>query len=253
MPLGTTRSNLTRSKPRPRPGGGGRPPLDRPRGGGGGGGGHGGDGFPNYGERLRRYRLGLAIALVSIVILFVCMGAAFILRQGFDIYDPSAGTYVREWHPLHLPMRLLWLDTLVLIISSVTLELARRQSIWQAALAPALRIPGIADDHRAVPWLHASILLGFAFLSGQAFAWTSVLRAATEHRNANSSFFYMLTGIHALHVAGGIIALIYALTLTWRKQKSYEQCRIVVDITGWYWHVMCVLWIYLIALLSLAG
>ncbi len=253
MPLGTTRPNLTRPKPRPRPGGGSRPPVDRPRGGGGGGGGHGGDGLPNYGERLRRYRLGLAIALVSIVVLFLCMGAAFIFRQGLDVYDPSTGVYVREWHPLHLPMRLLWLNTFVLIASSITLELARRQAIWQAALAPALRIPGIADDRRAFPWLPASVLLAFAFLAGQSFAWTSVFRSAAEYRNANPSFFYMLTGTHAVHITAGMIALIYALGLAWRRRGNDDQRRIVIDVTAWYWHVMCILWIYLFTLLLLAA
>lgn len=249
MPLGTARPKVSRTKPRLRPGGGGRPPLDRPRGGGGGGGGHGGDGLPDYGERLRRYRLGLAIALVSIVTLFVCMGAAFIFQHGFDIYDPSTGTYIRQWQPLHLPMSLLWLNTLVLVVSSFTLELARRQAIRQSALAPALRIPGIVDDNRVFPWLPITVILGCAFLAGQALAWT---RTLTAPRSASGSFFFLLTGTHALHVAAGLIALIYALTLAWRH-KSPDQRRIVVDVTSWYWHVIGVLWIYLFALLSLAA
>ncbi len=147
-------------------------------------------------------------------------GSVGTFRQGLDVYDPSTGVYVREWHPLHLPMRLLWLNTFVLIASSIALELARRQAIWQAALAPALRIPGIADDRRAFPWLPASVLLAFAFLAGQSFAWTSVFRSAAEYRNANSSFFYMLTGTHAVHITAGMIALIYALSLAWRRRGN---------------------------------
>lgn len=247
--VGTARPRISKSRPRLRPGGGGRPPLDRPRGGGGGGGGQGGDGRPDYGERLRRYRLGLAIALVSIVTLFVCMGAAFIFQHGFDLYDPSTGAYIRPWPPFHLPTHLLWLNTLVLITSSFTLELARRQAIRHATLAPALRIPGIADDNHTFPWLPITVALGVAFLAGQTFAWTRVIAAP---RNAGGSFFFFLTGTHALHVLAGMFALIYALTLAWRR-NSHEQRRIVIDVTSWYWHVVGVLWIYLFALVSLAA
>jgi cytochrome c oxidase subunit III len=251
MSLGTVRPRQSRSKPRPRLGSGGRPPLDRPRGWGGGGGGHG-DGLPDYGERLRRYRFGLAIALVSIVTLFLCMGIAFILRQGFDVYDPSTGAYIRHWQSIHLPVKVLWVNTLILIGSSITLELARRQAINQAAIAPALRIPGIADDERAFPWLSITVVLGLGFLAGQTLAWIAAKRAMTAPPGVGDSFFYILTATHAFHVAGGIVALVYALTLSWRH-KPHQQRRIVVDVTSWYWHVIGVLWIYLFAILALGA
>src|SRR5512146_2149221 len=165
MPLGTATPYREATQTRLRAGNGGRPPFDSIRGGGGGGHG-GGDGHPDYGERLRRYRLGISIALVSIVTVFVIMGGAYLFREGFATYNPLTGTYVRDWQPLKLPIRLLWLDTLLLLVSSATLELARRQSIRDAALAPALKIPGVANDHRPFPWLLVTIALGLGFLAG---------------------------------------------------------------------------------------
>lgn len=250
MALGTLSSNPTFSRPNARPGGGGRPPLDRPRGGGGGGNG-GGDGLPDYGERLRRYRFGLAIALISIVTLFAAMGAAFVFRQNFQTYDPSTGHYIRHWIPLHLPLRILWFDTFVILISSVTLEVARRQAVREAILAPALRIPGIANDHRPFPWLPITVALGFAFLIGQTLAWNIVHHQLTTGASTSDSFFYILTGTHAAHLAAGLFALVYALTLAWRNRPQ-EQRRVIIDVTSWYWHVIGILWIFLFALLLLS-
>jgi cytochrome c oxidase subunit 3 len=193
----------------------------------------------------------MAIALVSIVTLFVCMSAAFLLRQTLETYNAATGTYIRDWQPLHLPFHLLWADTIVLIASCLTLELARRQAVRQAAHAPALRIPGVADDHREFPWLPLTVVLGFAFLAGQVLAWTVIHKHELSPADASLSFFYILTGAHAFHLAAGLIALLYAVTLNW-KRNSQEQRRIVVDVTAWYWHVIGGLWLYLFAVLSLS-
>jgi cytochrome c oxidase subunit III len=239
------------SQQRPRPGAGGRPPIDGPRGGygGGGGGRGGGDGAPDYYERLQRYRLGVAVGLVSILTVFFCMAAAYILREGFSSYDPTSGSYIRDWQPIRLPMALLWVNTALLLASSVTLEFARRQSVRLAALAPAWRIPGIARDERIFPWLQLTISLGLGFVAGQVGAWV-VIHKALLAANVSTSFFYILTGTHAAHVIGGLVALLYALKLAW-KNKPYEQRRVVVDVTSWYWHVIGAVWVCLLAMLIL--
>lgn len=252
MALGTLGPRSPVNNPRVHPGGGGRPPVDRSRGGGWGGG-RGGDGAPDYGERLRRYRLGMAVALVSIVMLFLCFSAAYLLRENTGVYDMNTGAVTHDWQPLHLPMALLWLNTLVLIASSVTIELARRQAVRQAALAPALSIPGIRSDDRFIPWLPITVLLGFAFLGGQWLAWLDLGRRGwLVETTVSSSFFYVLTGTHALHIVAGLVALLYAMLLAFRR-KPYEQRRIVVDVTAWYWHVIDILWIYLFVLLAYTG
>jgi cytochrome c oxidase subunit 3 len=67
----------------------------------------------------------------------------------------------------------------------------------------------------------------------------------------SSSFVYLLTGMHAIHLAGGVLALAYAGT-TAMLRRPLETRRIVVDITAWYWHFMALLWLYIFALLAIA-
>ncbi len=69
--------------------------------------------------------------------------------------------------------------------------------------------------------------------------------------NPSSSFTFLLTIAHAIHLGGGILALLWAASAS-LFQKPIESKRIVIDITAWYWHFMAGLWIYVFALLSLA-
>src|SRR5712664_2813805 len=104
------------------------------------GGDHGRPGLPDYGTRLRRARLGLFVALIPVLMLFVSFTSAYVVRQGLPTLDPRTNNFVRDWIPVALP-RLLLLNTCVLILSSVFMELARRQIKGQAALASATSTP----------------------------------------------------------------------------------------------------------------
>src|SRR5512135_3070701 len=98
---------------KPKLGGGGRPPVIHFPGYGGGGGGGRDDSYPDFGERLRRYRLGLMIGLAAVVMLFVSFTSAYIVRQGLSSWDTSTQSYVRDWKPVSLPMGLLILKTCI--------------------------------------------------------------------------------------------------------------------------------------------
>src|SRR5689334_8715691 len=136
------------------------PPI---RGGGDGDGG-GGDGWRSYGDRLRRARLGIILAASAIIMLFVAFTSALIVRRGLPTLDDRTGTYVQEWLPVSLPMQLLVVNTLILLASSVTMELARRQIARQVALAPVRSIPGVSvGDERQFPWLALTVVLGLGF------------------------------------------------------------------------------------------
>jgi cytochrome c oxidase subunit 3 len=233
------------------------PPLT-----GGGDDGRGGDGMPdsipdfipNYGERLRRARMGLAVAMTPIVMLFVSFTAVYLIRRGFLSFDPSSEGYIRTWLPVRLPWTLLLANTAILIVSSITIDLARREITREAALAPVQSIPGISlGNERRFPWLGATTVLGIAFLAGQLFVW-SKLSAAGFHLagGTSSSFVYVLTAMHGLHLAGGILALMCA-TIAAVLHRPVETRRIVVDITSWYWHCMTGLWIYILVLFSFAA
>src|ERR1700683_59569 len=117
-------------------GGGTRPPAF------GGGGDGRGDGSPDHGARRRRVRLGLAIGLTSITMIFVSLTSAYVVRRGLPTLDERTNTYVRDWIPVDLPIALLLVNTLLLLVSSIAAELARRQITRQAALARIRWIPG---------------------------------------------------------------------------------------------------------------
>ncbi len=244
-------SSLTVKDEKFETGGGGRPPIE-PRDYGDGGGGRG-DGAPDFGERLRRCRLGMALGLVAVVIMFLCFTGAYLARAGFGGWDPAAGRHMRDWQPLTLPLALLTFNTIVLVVSSITLELARRQEAARSLLAQLANIPGI-DVGRPIPWLAVSTVLGGLFLAGQMLAWHDLSAHGFDaYAGASSSFFYILTGAHALHLLGGLIALLYAAAATTWLARPPETRRIAVDVTAWYWHVMALLWVYIFILLVIAS
>jgi cytochrome c oxidase subunit 3 len=219
---------------------------------GGGDDGQGSTG-PNYGERLRRARLGLAVAITPIVMLFVSFTSAYIVRKGLPTLDETTGNYVRDWLSVNLPWTLLVVNTVILLVSSGTMELARRQITRQAALAPVRSIPGVSvGEERSFPWLNLTTILGLSFLIGQWLAWKELEnRGFYLATSTSSSFVYLLTGMHALHLMGGIVALMYASVTSW-LHRPVEARRIVVDVSAWYWHFMAILWIYIFALMGFA-
>lgn len=212
------------------------------------------DHMPNYGDRLRRARKGMAIAVTPILVLFVSFTSAYLIQRGFAGFDETPAAYAKAWAPVKLPWMLLLFSTAVLVASSVTIVLARRGITREAALAPVQSIPGISlGDERQFPWLAVTTTLGLLFLAGQLLVWRQ-LSAAGFHLTGgtSSSFVYILTAMHSLHFAGGILALLFADAAA-ALHRPVETRRLVVDITSWYWHCMTGLWIYILLLFSLAA
>ena len=228
-----------------------------PHTGGGGddrGGRSSGDSMPNYGERLRHARLALAVFMTPILMLFISFTVVYLVRRGFFSFDMANATYVRTWVPVRLPWALLLANTAVLALSSFTIDQARRAITREAALDPVRSIPGISlGNERAIPWLGLTTLLGVLFLAGQLFAW-SELSSRGFHLvgGTSSSFVYILTAMHGIHLAGGILALLFA-NVAALLHRPVESRRIVVDITAWYWHFMTGLWLYILLLFSFAA
>jgi cytochrome c oxidase subunit 3 len=236
--------------------------VERPKSGEGGGGVHPpafgggdggpGDGSPDYEHRLQRARLALFCGVASISILFITVTTVFFaLRHGTVVFDPHTNRYVRTWVAVVLPVRLLLLNTLVLLLSSVTIEMARRRSAREMVLAPIRSLPGIAlDQERGVPWVAMTLILGLLFLTGQWLAWTA-FRAEGFHVSAGSPtpFFYLLTGAHAIHLIGGMLVLFYAGAAS-LLHRALERRRIILEVAAWYWHFMGLLWVYIFALLQ---
>ena len=204
--------------------------------------------FDSLPARLRRARLGLVCGIATVCMIFISLTSAYIVRQGLPTFDGTTNSYVRDWGLVNLPWRLLVINTLVLLVSSVTIELARRQAARNAAAATS----GVSAGTSSFPWLGITVLLGISFLAGQWLAWRELhIRGFYVDTNPSSSFVFLLTITHALHLAGGVIALLWAAGASLLHKPAGER-RIVVDITAWYWHFMAVLWIYVFGLLSFA-
>jgi cytochrome c oxidase subunit III len=221
----------------------------------GGGGDHSpGDGSSDYGRRLQRAKLGLLLGIFSISALFVGFTAFSFLRSAAIVTDPRTGAHAFEWLPADLPLELLLANTAVLLLSSITMEMARRSLAREMILAPLRAIPGIAfDPEYGIPWLPITIVLGFLFLAGQWLAWEAVKAHGLHLSRLRLSpffYFYLLTAAHAVHLAGGIVALLYSAVISC-LHRPLEKRRIVIEIAAWYWHFMGLLWVYIFALLAL--
>jgi len=216
------------------------------------GGGNDGSGprLPDYATRLRRARLGLLVALTPVLMLFVSFTSAYVVRQGLPTLDPRTNQLVRDWIPITLP-KLLLFNTGVLIVSSLFMEFARRQIKDPASATTAPRA-SVGDQSR-IPWLSMTLVLGLVFLLGQWTAWRQM--AANGFYVAttpSSSFVYLLTGTHAIHLMGGVLALFIAGMASLLRRSAATR-SIIVDVTAWYWHFMAALWIYILCLLEFAS
>lgn len=214
-------------------------PIVRPHTGGGGGNGsrRGGGGDDNGrhlddgGFRDDRGRLGMWVGLASILMLFTALTSAYIVRAGLS----------DDWRPLVMP-RFLWASTALILISSVTFEMARR-SIKRFEVKAYSR------------WIAVTAILGLGFLTTQVLAWRElVAQGIYLASNPHSSFFYVLTGAHGIHLLGGICGLTYLLLRRWNRLSSREAItkrEQAAGVIGLYWHFMDGLWVYLFLLLFL--
>jgi cytochrome c oxidase subunit 3 len=104
-------------------------------------------------------------------------------------------------------------------------------------------------------WLMLTVLLGLGFLASQLLAWRQlVAQGIYVSSHPHSSFFYVLTGAHALHLLGGVLGLDYLLLSSRRRlvdERGEEKRLVMASSMALYWHFMGGLWIYLFLLLFL--
>ena len=227
-----------------------RPPTDK-RTGGGGEGDNWSDrpqGRRGPREKLGRARLGLFFALAGDLMFFIAIVSAFFVAQGTRHID-AYNRYVNEWLPTAIPP-ILWLNTGILLLSSVTMEIARRTMFRENDVMDEWLGIGKPITRRALPWLSATTALGLLFLTGQSIAWHQLaLQHVFFRSNPSSHFFYLITYTHAIHLFLGIGALVASLMGLYAS-RVLETRQILVDCTGWYWHAMGLFWLFLFVLLA---
>jgi len=172
----------------------------------------------------RRYYTAVVVAMVAILIFFMALASAYIVRRGAS----------SDWVGIHIPP-ILWLNTFVLLLSSGTLELARRKLAH-----------GNPEGFRKL-WMVTTIL-GVCFLAGQYAAWRLLqTQGVFMATNPASSFFYIFTGAHAVHLFGGVAVLLFVAV------RKFERSRlpraVAAEVASYYWHFMDALWVFLLALI----
>ncbi len=191
------------------------------------GGGWSWDGWTKGGEGLPvpTAKLGLWLFLGVVAMLFAAFTSAYLVRMPLP-----------DWRTIPKPP-ILWLNTIVLLVSS---------AIAQWALTSARK--GKLDNLRK--GLLLTTILGAAFVVGQLIAWRQLAEAGIYlQTNPASSFFYLLTAMHGLHLLGGIIALVWVTAKAWRKEFATHR-YLAVELCITYWHFLAFVWIWLFALMS---
>lgn len=147
---------------------------------------------------------------------------------------------VLEWRPFTLPMPI-WVSTALILLSSIAYSLSR------SAVEKG-------NDPEAKRYLLITTGLGGTFIASQLIAWMALVNAGLYMSgNPYAGFFYILTGLHAIHVIGGMIALGAILLRVWvptMNESELTYRRNLARSVGWYWHFMGFLWLLIVFLLG---
>ncbi len=171
-------------------------------------------------------RLGLWMFLATVTMLFAAFTSAYIVRRSGS-----------DWRHVALPP-ILWLNTAVLGVSSVAVELAhacglRRRWRWAAL------------------WMLVAFALGIVFLLGQVEACRRMIAAGVYlPTSPHSSFFFMLTGAHAVHVVAALVVLAVATVATMGAVRSVPAWSTRMSVCRTFWHYLGGVWIFLLALVT---
>jgi cytochrome c oxidase subunit 3 len=175
-------------------------------------------------------RIAMWIGMSSILMLFAALVSAYVVLA-------TGNSWVTGRMPLWL-----WLSTALILVSSFTFSKANR----------ALKR---GNELGYTRWLAITVGLGVTFLGSQLLAWTELIaqgvyQASSQYR----SFFYVLTGVHAVHLIGGLLALSYLLARSRKPRTTAEaeaKANTAAGVIALYWHFMDGLWVFLFLLLML--
>ncbi|MHC1551382.1 cytochrome c oxidase subunit 3 [Phyllobacterium sp. K27] len=170
-------------------------------------------------------KIGLGVFLAVVGALFTLFISAYFIRMGGN-----------DWWAIPIP-EVLWVNTAVLVTSSITLEVAKSRAQQD-------------DDETMKFALLASFVTGIGFLVGQVFAWRELLSAGyLLADNPANSFFYMITGMHGLHILGGLLVLGRTIVKV-LTGKTAPQVHLSIELCVMYWHFMLLVWLVLFVLFA---
>ena len=171
-------------------------------------------------------KVGVGVFLAVVGCLFALFISAYFMRMELS-----------DWRAMPVP-GLLWVNTGVLVLSSVAL---------QCALVGARK--------RQLETVRLGLVTGgvtaVAFLIGQLVAWRE-LTADGYFLTGNpaNSFFYLITGMHGLHIVGGLVALAVTTLRAWTPDWRMDRLRLGVELCAMYWHFLLFIWLAVFVLLN---
>lgn len=175
------------------------------------------------------YRMGIATTLTFVTVTFAALCVVFVIRSRVPF----------NWSHIYLPP-VLWLDTALLLASSVTYEIGHGKLKMQ-------------EQRAFFHWTEASAALGVLFLAGQFIAWWQILATGQLVRNnPHSTFFFLLSGMHGAHILVGLAglgALLYRTREPASGPKWQMNTRVLANAVALFWHYLDVLWLILFGLL----
>ncbi|MBA3649422.1 MAG: cytochrome c oxidase subunit 3 [Chitinophagales bacterium] len=171
-------------------------------------------------NRFHPLKFGLWLGIASIVMLFAALTSAYIVRKAQG-----------NWTDFKMPV-IFWLDTAIIIASSFTLR-------------QAIKAFTRYKESAYRTWLSITFLLGCLFLIGQYAGWLQLGKIGIYiNGNPSGSFVYVISGVHAAHLLGGLVLMV--ITLIKAFVKPFNPNRLVnLQMMATYWHFVGILWIYL--------
>lgn len=160
----------------------------------------------------------------SIVMMFAGLSSAYIVKRN-----------QANWLTFDIPL-IFWYSTAVIILSSITILLSKKAFINRQM-----------TQYKG--WLAVTTILGIGFVSLQYFGFQQLwANGITLTRNVSFSFLYIIVGLHAVHVLGGVVALVILYLKSFSsRRKNYSP--ISIELMSTYWHFVDFLWIYLLVFL----
>ena len=179
-------------------------------------------------KKIHPHKFTLWVAIGSILMMFAGLTSAFIVKSNQT-----------NWIAVGIP-RVFWLSTAVIVISSLTIQMALR-SFKQREMGHYRLLIGV------------TLLLGTAFVILQWLGFRDLWAQQITFKGAGAGqFLYVIFGLHAIHVIGGVIALLVMFIKAFTgKIKLYSS--VPVEVAAAYWHFVDLLWIYLLVFFLIIG
>lgn len=180
-------------------------------------------------KRLHPHKFTLWVAMASMIMMFAGLTSAFIVKSSLT-----------GWRTIKLP-RVFWVSTAFILVSSITIQMAVKAFKGR-------------EMQRYRTLMGVTFVLGVAFVVCQIMGFSELWNQNVRFKGSSGAgqFFYAIAGLHALHVIGGMVALLIMVVRSLAgKTKLYS--AVPVEVMSIYWHFVDLLWLYLLIFFIIVG